>query len=154
MTDRPAAEPGGHEGEPGGHEGEPGGPEAGPGPANRRWDSWGLLALAAVFIVGAMSGLVATLLHRVVAFDLPAGLVGALAVAAVSGMLARAAADFGGVLLNAAALLIAILALTYLGGGTNVLVADDNTSLFLLLGVPVLAVLVPALTPRSWYGDA
>lgn len=123
-------------------------------PARPRWDTWSALALVAVFIVGAMSATVATLLHRVVAFGLPVGLAGALVVAAVSGMLARAAADFSGVLLNAAALVLVLLALTYLGSGTNVLVADDRRGLALLLGVPALAVLVPALTPRSWYRDA
>lgn len=133
---------------------EPREADAEAGAASQRIGSWGVLALVAVLIVGVMSGTVATLLHRVVALDLPAGLVGALAIAAVSGMLARAAADFGGVLVNAAALLVAILALTYLGSGTNVVVADDTTSLILLLGVPVLAVLVPSLTPRSWYRDA
>lgn len=123
-------------------------------PERQPLNSWGWAALLAVLFVGAMSGTVATLLHRVVAFDLPAGLVGALIVAAVSGTLARAAADYGGVLLNAAALLVAILAFTYLGSGANVVVADDRTSLSLLLGAPVLAVLLPVLTPRSWYRDA
>lgn len=118
----------------------------------RAAESSGAFPLIAAIIVGVLVGTAATLLHRHAVAGLPAGLLAAALVVGVGGVFARAAADRLGVFLHALATLVTALALTFLGGG-DVLVADDLRGRVLLLGVPIVALLLPMLTPARWYRD-
>ena len=101
-----------------------------------------------VIALGLFVGTVGTGIHRASA---PAGLILALATAASAGVLVRAWTGWRGVPLLAGALLVAILVLSLVRPGGDVVVAAEDRSYWWFASVPV--VLATLALPKRWFSE-
>ena len=108
------------------------------------------------FVTGAGLGLVAavagTLVHRARFEVVPYGMVLAFAIVAVATLLARSIGRGTAIIGSALGVLLTIQALTYLGRGGDVLVAQDTLGLA-WLAVSLAGVVVAAFLPARWVGE-
>ncbi|OJX98369.1 MAG: hypothetical protein BGO96_04130 [Micrococcales bacterium 73-15] len=107
-------------------------------------------------LTGVLLGLVAatagTLLHRARLGHVPYGMVLACAIVLVAAMLARSIGRGPGVVGSILGVLAGIQALTYLGRGGDVLVAQDGFGLT-WLGLSLAAAVAAAFVPDRWVGE-
>ncbi|WP_235856960.1 PIG-L family deacetylase [Occultella glacieicola] len=100
-------------------------------------------------LLGVILGATGTAFHR---WSEPWGLVIGLVAVLAAGVLARTFADARGLLGYGAGVVLTVLAMTYLGPGGDVIVADDSIGIAWLFGV-MFAVLLGAFAPRRWFRD-
>lgn len=106
---------------------------------------------AAGLAFGLLIGVVGTVVHRVRPWDVPLGLVLAVACVAAAGLLARAAGKGGCLLGYGVGIVVSVQVLTFAGDG-DVLVPSDALGMAWLL-LSVLAVGAAAFLPRRWVGE-
>ena len=144
-------------GGPGGeHLGAPalGAPGAEPGsgdqplqPPPPRW--YALTMIPFAFLIGTVIAAVGTAFHR---WQMPFGLILALLTVLAGSVLARSFADSRGLVAYAAAVVLTVLAMTYLTGPAEVIVTGEPIGVAWLLSAPALSFL-GVLAPRGWFRD-
>ncbi|WP_232847747.1 PIG-L family deacetylase [Occultella kanbiaonis] len=100
-------------------------------------------------LLGVILGATGTAFHR---WSEPWGLVIGLSAILAAGVLSRTFADGRGLFGYGLGVVLTVLAMTYLGPGGDVVVADDAIGVAWLLG-SMLAVLLGAFAPRRWFRD-
>lgn len=140
----------------GGHLGTPvtGTPAAVPGSGDQppqlpppRW--YALTMIPFAFLIGAIIAAVGTAFHR---WQTPFGLILALVTVLAGSLLARSFADSRGLVAYAAAVVLTVLAMTYLTVEAEVIVTGEPIGVAWLLSAPAFSFL-GILAPRGWFRD-
>lgn len=132
---------------------QPSSPTASPAAGSSlSWRGAGRVLLAV--LLGAVVGTVGTVAHRTQLGDagLPVGLVLALLVTVVAGVLVRAWTGWGGLLGYGAGWVAAVQLLSLRGPGGDVLVPAGTVGLVWAYG-GLVAVGIVAFLPRSWFSE-
>lgn len=118
-------------------------------PARRRWAST-VVAVVGSFLIGALIGLLGTVLHR---SAMPWGVVLALATVVSAGVLARAWGGYPGLLGYGIALIGIVQVLAMEGPGGDVLVPADQAVGIVWVAGSAVGLAVPAFAPRRWFAS-
>ncbi len=127
----------------------PSGPPAHAAPAPGRAVVRRVLASVAL---GAGAGVLGTVSHRTTWYDLPGGVVVAMALTLAVAVVCRAWSGLGALLACGAGWLVAVQVLSVVGPGGDVLVPAQAVGLWWTYGGLVVLV-VAAFLPRSWFSD-
>lgn len=119
-------------------------PERGEG----AWYRPSMTAFSAV--LGVAAGALGTAFHRV---SPPWGMVTALLLVVAAGVLARTFVERAGQLAFAVATIAAVLVLTYVRPGGDLLVTGEPIGVAWIVGSMVAAAIGPALVPRRWMAE-